>query len=196
MAVAHYLEALQWQKEIIKIHTIFGGRTRTPTTWWAAWLAPSTCRATAPSTWSGSTMCAASSPRPCASWKGYTSPTSWRWRRSTPSGPDRRRPGKLHVYGDIPQNGIAPVEVPVPARHHSQSRPLESSARGSHRHEPGPRGSRAFLVRLPAGKDALHPWEGVTEPHYSGPKPPYGSSTKTASTPGSRRRAGRAMPWR
>jgi hydrogenase large subunit len=25
----------------------------------------------------------------------------------------------------------------------------------------------------PEGKDALHPWDGVTKPHYSGPKPPY-----------------------
>jgi hydrogenase large subunit len=25
----------------------------------------------------------------------------------------------------------------------------------------------------PAGKDALHPWEGVTSAKYSGPKPPY-----------------------
>jgi len=25
----------------------------------------------------------------------------------------------------------------------------------------------------PAGKDALHPWEGVTQAHYTGPKPPF-----------------------
>jgi len=30
MAVAHYLEALNWQKEIIKIHTIFGGKNPHP----------------------------------------------------------------------------------------------------------------------------------------------------------------------
>jgi len=30
MAVAHYLEALEWQKEIVKIHTIFGGKKSTP----------------------------------------------------------------------------------------------------------------------------------------------------------------------
>ena len=30
MAVAHYLEALQWQKEIVKIHTIFGGKNPHP----------------------------------------------------------------------------------------------------------------------------------------------------------------------
>ena len=30
MAVAHYLEALAWQKEIIKIHTVFGGKNPHP----------------------------------------------------------------------------------------------------------------------------------------------------------------------
>jgi hydrogenase large subunit len=27
--------------------------------------------------------------------------------------------------------------------------------------------------KYPEGKDALHPWDGLTEPHYTGPKPPY-----------------------
>ncbi|MEN8122614.1 MAG: nickel-dependent hydrogenase large subunit [Bacteroidota bacterium] len=30
MAVAHYLEALNWQKEVVKIHTIFGGKNPHP----------------------------------------------------------------------------------------------------------------------------------------------------------------------
>jgi hydrogenase large subunit len=30
MAVAHYLEALEWQKEVVKIHTIFGGKNPHP----------------------------------------------------------------------------------------------------------------------------------------------------------------------
>lgn len=30
LAVAHYLEALEWQKEVIKIHTIFGGKNPHP----------------------------------------------------------------------------------------------------------------------------------------------------------------------
>jgi hydrogenase large subunit len=30
MAVAHYLEALEWQREIVKIHTIFGGKNPHP----------------------------------------------------------------------------------------------------------------------------------------------------------------------
>ena len=30
MGVAHYLEALEWQKEIVKVHTIFGGKNPHP----------------------------------------------------------------------------------------------------------------------------------------------------------------------
>ena len=30
MAVAHYLEALEWQKDIVRIHTIFGGKNPHP----------------------------------------------------------------------------------------------------------------------------------------------------------------------
>ena len=30
MAVAHYLEALEWQKEIVKVHTVFGGKNPHP----------------------------------------------------------------------------------------------------------------------------------------------------------------------
>ena len=30
MAVAHYLEALEWQKEIVKIHTVLGGKNPHP----------------------------------------------------------------------------------------------------------------------------------------------------------------------
>jgi hydrogenase large subunit len=30
LGVAHYLEALEWQKEIVKVHTIFGGKNPHP----------------------------------------------------------------------------------------------------------------------------------------------------------------------
>jgi hydrogenase large subunit len=55
MAVTHYLEALDLQKEIVKIHTIFGGKNPHPTGWWAVCPARSTSipRArSARSTWS------------------------------------------------------------------------------------------------------------------------------------------------
>ena len=30
IAVAHYLEALEWQKEIVKVHAVFGGKNPHP----------------------------------------------------------------------------------------------------------------------------------------------------------------------
>lgn len=42
MAVSHYLDALEFQRSIIRITTIFGGKTPTPTSSWAAWPATST----------------------------------------------------------------------------------------------------------------------------------------------------------
>ncbi len=56
MAVAHYLEALDFQKEIVKIHTIFGGKNPHPN--WLVGGVPVLSmsmggRASARSTWSG-----------------------------------------------------------------------------------------------------------------------------------------------
>lgn len=36
MVVAHYLEALDFQKDVIHVHTVSAAKTRTPTGWWAA----------------------------------------------------------------------------------------------------------------------------------------------------------------
>ncbi|SUG55647.1 uptake hydrogenase large subunit [Salmonella enterica subsp. diarizonae] len=42
LAVAHYLEALDFQKEIVKIHTVFGGKNPHPNWLVGGVLAPST----------------------------------------------------------------------------------------------------------------------------------------------------------
>ncbi len=42
LAVAHYLEALDFQKEIVKFTPFSVVKTRILTGWWAAFLAPST----------------------------------------------------------------------------------------------------------------------------------------------------------
>jgi hydrogenase large subunit len=42
MAVTHYLEALDLQKDWVKVHTIIGGNPPPPTSWSAACPAPST----------------------------------------------------------------------------------------------------------------------------------------------------------
>jgi len=56
MATTHYLEALDLEKEIIKVHTIFCGNNPIPTGWWAVCHAQSTFNPpglSARSIWSG-----------------------------------------------------------------------------------------------------------------------------------------------
>lgn len=50
IAVAHYLEALEWQKDIVKIHTIFGGKIRIRIIWSAAFPARLISTKSTPST--------------------------------------------------------------------------------------------------------------------------------------------------
>lgn len=48
-----------------------------------------------------------------------------------------------------------------------------------------------------ADKDSgLHPWQGRTDPAYDGPKPPYHNLDESKNTAGSKHRAGRAMRWK
>jgi hydrogenase large subunit len=53
IGVAHYLETLEWQKEIVKVHAVFGGKNPPRTTSSAGRSAPWTRRAPWPSTPSG-----------------------------------------------------------------------------------------------------------------------------------------------
>ena len=54
IAVAHYLQALECQRDANRIVAILGGKTPTSRTWrWAGWPTPSTWMRRACSTWSG-----------------------------------------------------------------------------------------------------------------------------------------------
>lgn len=52
MAVAHYLEALAWQRDVVKLHTIFGGKNPILCSSWGAFPARS---ASIPNTGGGAT---------------------------------------------------------------------------------------------------------------------------------------------
>jgi hydrogenase large subunit len=175
MALAHYLEALQWQKEIVKIHTIFGGKNPHPN-----YLV-------------GGMACA-------VSMQGDQGINIERLNHVRDLITEARRvveglyvPDLLAVasfypewtkiggglgnymsYGDLPRNGIDDVahyRFPrgvLVGRDLTHVLPVDPFDSGQVREEVA-----HSWYDYPEGKDALHPWEGVTKAHYTGPKPPY-----------------------
>lgn len=175
MAVAHYLEALQWQKEIIKIHTIFGGKNPHPN-----YLV-------------GGMACAVSMEGDHAiniERLSYVRDLITQARRIVEGlyVPDLMAIasfypewtkiggglGNYMSYGDVPQNGIDDVahyRFPrgiLVGRDLTHVLSVDPADPGQVREEVA-----HSWYDYPAGKDALHPWEGVTKAHYTGPKPPY-----------------------
>jgi hydrogenase large subunit len=175
MAVAHYLEALKWQKEIIKIHTIFGGKNPHPNYLVGGVASPINMNGdnainmeqlnvvkdliaqaqTIVSQLYVPDLLAIASFYP-----------EW----TTIGG----GLGNFMVYGDLPQNGIGDVSkfrIPrgvilnknvaeiLPLDHTDPSQIQEQIAHS--------------WYTYPAGVEALHPWDGITEPKYTGPAPPY-----------------------
>jgi hydrogenase large subunit len=175
MAVAHYLEALQWQKEIIKIHTIFGGKNPHPN-----YLV-------------GGVACSINMngdnainmerlifvhdlikqaegivenlyvPDLLAIASFYP---EW-----TKLGGGL---GNFLCYGDVPQAGIGDAtrfRIPrgvILNKNLSEVLPVDHANPAEIREEVA-----HSWYQYPPQTKSLHPWEGVTEPNYTGPKPPY-----------------------
>jgi hydrogenase large subunit len=175
MAVAHYLEALQWQKEIIKIHTIFGGKNPHPN-----YLV-------------GGSACAVSMEGDHALnierlnlvkdliaqarrvVEGLYVPDLMAVASFYPEWANIGGGlGNYMSYGDIPRNGISDIQQlrfprgVVVGRDLTHVEPVDPADAGQVQEEVA-----HSWYSYPEGKAALHPWEGVTEAHYTGPKPPY-----------------------
>ena len=175
MAVAHFLEALQWQKEIIKIHTIFGGKNPHPN-----YLVGGMASAISMQSDSAINMERLNYVRGLITEalrvvEGLYIPDLMAVASFYPEWTQIGGGlGNYMVYGDIPQNGIGdPDKFRFPPgiildRDLSKVLPVDATDMNQVREE-----IAHSWYNYPAGKDALHPWEGVTEPHYSGPKPPY-----------------------
>jgi len=175
MAVAHYLEALKWQKEIIKIHTVFGGKNPHPN-----YLVGGMASAISMQSDNAINM------ERLNYVKGLI-------QEATQVVENMYIPDLLAVasfypewtqiggglgsymaYGDVPQNGIGDVsQFRMPRgvilnKNLSDVQPIDP-ADASHVQEE----IAHSWYEYPEGKAALHPWDGVTVPKYSGPKPPY-----------------------
>ncbi|HLJ50388.1 MAG TPA: nickel-dependent hydrogenase large subunit [Bryobacteraceae bacterium] len=175
MAVAHYLEALKWQKEIIKIHTIFGGKNPHP-----HYLVGGVTSAIAMNSDNAINMerlnMVGDLIKQAASVvEGLYIPDLLAVASFYPEWTKYGGGlGNYMVYGDLPQNGIADVarfRFPrgvVLNKNLAEVLPVDLTDMEQIKEE-----ISHSWYEYPNGKDALHPWEGLTEPKYSGPKPPY-----------------------
>ena len=182
LAVAHYLEALAWQREVVQIHTIFGGKNPHPN--FLVGGAPSPISAS-PSV--GGTAATATNivgleqvgtviarmrqfidevylPDTLAIAGFYK---DW-FRRGEGI-------GNFLTYGDFPEKGIDdPASWMIPRgvildRDLTQIHPLDLND-ASEIQEFVAHSWYDYTVGKTAG---LHPYQGQTHLHYSGPKPPY-----------------------
>ncbi len=175
MAVAHYLEALRWQKEIIKIHTIFGGKNPHPN-----YLVGGMPCAIDLNSDNAINMERLNLVRDLINnaitiieqlylpdllaiasfyldWAGIGGGL-----------------GNYMSYGDVPQNGIGdPSKFRFPRgiilnKNLAEVLPVDPTDGQQIAEE-----IAHSWYDYPDGKAALHPFDGVTQPHYTGPTPPY-----------------------
>ncbi|MBI5838071.1 MAG: nickel-dependent hydrogenase large subunit [Candidatus Eisenbacteria bacterium] len=175
MAVAHYLEALKWQKEIIKIHTIFGGKNPHPNYLVGGMACAIDLQSDNAINIERLNMVKGLIQEAVRVVEGMYLPdllavASFYPEWTTYGG----GLGNYMVYGDVPQNGIKdPSKFRMPRgvilnKNLNEVLPVDPTAPDEVLEE-----IAHSWYKYPAGKAALHPYEGHTEAHYTGPKPPY-----------------------
>jgi hydrogenase large subunit len=175
MAVAHYLEALKWQKEIIKIHTIFGGKNPHPN-----YLVGGVASAISMQGDNAINIERLNQVRGLIDGALHVVEDMYipdllavasfypEW---TQIGGGL---GSYMVYGDLPQNGIGDVSKfrfprgVILNKNLAEVLPVDPADASQIQEE-----IAHSWYAYPDGKTGLHPWDGVTEPKYTGPKPPF-----------------------
>ncbi len=175
MAVAHYLEALKWQKDIVRIHAIFGGKNPHPN--YLVGGVPCAINLNSDDAinmerlnlvrreiqeaqriveqlYIPDLLAIASFYKEWASYGGGL--------------------GSYMSYGDIPQAGIDDPQAyrfprgAILDKNLAEVLPVDPTDPGQIREEVA-----HSWYEYPPGVRELHPWDGVTKPRYTGPKPPY-----------------------
>jgi len=175
MAVAHYLEALKWQKDIIKIHTVFGGKNPHPN-----YLVGGMACAIALQSDSAINIERLNLVKDLIAQAKQFVDTIYipdllavasfypEW---TQIGGGL---GNYMAYGDVPQNGISDVasfKMPrgiILNKNLAEVLPVDPADAGQIQEQ-----IAHSWYEYSAGKESLHPWEGETKPKYTGPKPPF-----------------------
>jgi len=175
MAVAHYLEALEWQKEIVRIHTIFGGKNPHPN-----YLVGG-----APCSFNLDEANAINAER--LAFVGQTLQRGLEFVEQVYL-PDVLAVAPFYLdwaaiggglenylcYGDLPSNGFADVGSFKFPRGAILGRNLNEVLPVDPRDDTG---VQEFIdhswYEYSGGPAGRHPWKGETRLKYSGPKPPY-----------------------
>jgi hydrogenase large subunit len=176
LGVAHYLEALEWQKEIVKVHTIFGGKNPHPN-----YLVGG-----APCSFNLDDANALNAER--LAYVGTLFDQAMAFVEQVYL-PDLMAVASFYKdwgaiggglsnymsYGDLPTNGYADVAKFKFPRGIIMNRNLAEVVPVDGKDVKQIEESIAHSWYEYAGGDgvALHPWQGETKLKYSGPKPPY-----------------------
>ncbi len=175
MAVAHYLEALKWQKEIVKIHTVFGGKNPHPN-----YLVGGMASAIAMQSDNAINMERLNLVREKIKearqiveqlyLPDLLAVASFYLDWANIGG----GLGNYMTYGDCPKNGIDdPSRFLFPRgailnKNLGEVLPVDLGDPSQIQEE-----ITHSFYKYPEGKQALHPWDGVTEPNYNGPPLPF-----------------------
>ncbi|HKK79629.1 MAG TPA: nickel-dependent hydrogenase large subunit, partial [Phaeodactylibacter sp.] len=176
MAVAHYLEALEWQKEIVKVHTIFGGKNPHPN-----YLV-------------GGMACAINTEDPGglnAERLAYVGKLMKEGKEFVEKvyipdllaiasfykdwGAIGKGFGNYMSYGEFPTNGYRDISSFKFPQGVILDRDLSKVHDVNHRDNEEIREfiNNSWYDYSGGDEESLHPWEGETEINYTGPKPPY-----------------------
>ncbi|MBN1172675.1 MAG: nickel-dependent hydrogenase large subunit [Micromonosporaceae bacterium] len=179
LLVAHYLEALEWQREIIKIHAIIGGKNPHPQSFTVGGMALTM----APSAPAGlNTAALATISTLITKIQNFVSTvligdvTLLASEYKTPWSTLGTGPGNLLSYGEFPEadSSTAPALFFPAGRVTGKNLASAGSVDQASIAE-----SIARSWYTATGGDSLHPSAGQTTPAYTGPQPPYDSITTT-----------------
>ncbi len=176
IGLAHYLEALEWQKEIVKVHTIFGGKNPHPN----YLVGGMACSINLDDVGAINAERLAMVGQLLADGKRFIeqvyipdllaiAPYYLDW------GAIGGGLGNYLVYGDLPTNGYRdPSSFKFPAGailNKDVSKVYEVDLRADT--EVQEFISRSWYEYSEGNEAGLHPWKGQTNIKYTGPKPPY-----------------------
>jgi hydrogenase large subunit len=175
MAVAHYLEALKWQKEIIKIHTVFGGKNPHPNYLVGGSAAALDLQGDNAINMERLNLVSGLIQDALQVVEQMYIPDLLAVASFYPEWTQIGGGlGNYMSYGDLPQNGIGdPSQFLFPRgvvlnKNLSEVLAVDPTDMNQIREE-----ITHSWYEYPEGKPALHPWEGITEAKYSGPTPPF-----------------------